>query len=88
MKIKFLLLDQDGYLLTSMYGNKYVPPIKEDILFDGEEGDVSIHELAFVTEKYYDIREDKLTVVCEIYNVLNDYGRAQFEMYNNLIKKR
>lgn len=87
MKIKFLLLDQDGDLLMTMYGHDYVPPIKEDILFRGESKDVDIHELAFVTEKYYDIKEDLLTIYCEAHDTFNEYGKSQFKKYNELIKK-
>lgn len=87
MRIKFLLLDKDGDLLMTMYGHDYVPPIKEDILFRGEVEDVDIHELAFVTEKDYDIKEDLLTIYCEAHDTFNEYGKSQFKKYNELIKK-
>ena len=93
MQIFFELYDLEDESIMYMKGNKYIPPIGTIVYFsDSAENSnrelIGIDCYGVVNEHYYDIENDRLTVICKTKENLTDSWYEQLRKINEIKNKK
>jgi hypothetical protein len=86
MKVFFELYDLEDESIMYLKGKEYIPLIGTTVYFSDSVEDknrniIGIDCYGVVNEHFYDIENDRLTVMCKINEVLNDSWYEHLEKF-------